>query len=41
MVEESDLFLCYVERPSGGAYTALQYAKRLGKDIINLATAEK
>ena len=38
MVEECDLFICYVERNSGGAYTALKYARKLGKKIINLAT---
>ncbi len=37
MVEECDLFVCYVERESGGAYTALKYARRLGKNIVNLA----
>ncbi len=37
MVEECDLLVCYVERESGGAYTALQYARKMGKEIINLA----
>ena len=37
MVERCDFFICYVNRESGGAYTALQYAKRLGKEICNLA----
>ena len=40
MVEQCDLLICYVERESGGAYTALKYAARLGKDIINLAANE-
>lgn len=40
MVEESDLFVCYVERTKGGAYTALEYARKLKKSIINLATRE-
>ena len=37
MVEQADLFICYVEREEGGAYTALKYAKKLEKNIINLA----
>ena len=31
MVEECDLFICYVERKNGGAYDALKYAHALGK----------
>ena len=30
----------YVEHKNGGAYTALKYARKLGKKIINLATDE-
>ena len=41
MVEQADLFLCYIERKNGGAYTALQYAKKLKKSIINLAQKER
>ena len=37
MVEQANLFVCYVEREIGGAYAALEYAKKLGKQIINLA----
>lgn len=37
MIERSDLIVCYVERENGGAYDALRYAERLGKQIINLA----
>ncbi|MBE6694131.1 MAG: hypothetical protein E7589_05140 [Ruminococcaceae bacterium] len=40
MVEQCDLFICYVEHKGGGAYTALQYAEKLGKKIINIATDE-
>ncbi len=36
MIEQSDLVIVYVERDKGGAYMALQYAKKLNKDIINL-----
>lgn len=31
MVEQADLFVCYVEREEGGAYAALKYAKNLTK----------
>ena len=37
MVEQADLIVCYVERQEGGAYTALKYAVKLGKQTINLA----
>lgn len=40
MVEQADLFICYVEREKGGAYAALQYAKKLEKKIRNLAEGE-
>lgn len=40
MVEQADLVVCYVERKSGGAYRALRYAEMLGKQVVNLATAE-
>jgi len=41
MVEQADLFICYVEREEGGAYTALKYAKKLEKEVINLADKEE
>ena len=37
MVEQTDLYVCYVEREKGGAYNALKYARMLGKQIVNLA----
>ena len=40
MVEQADLFVCFVEREEGGAYTAMKYAKKLEKQIINLAEKE-
>ncbi len=40
MIGECDLLICYIERESGGAYTAFKYAKKLGKKIINLADIE-
>ncbi len=36
MVDRSDLVICYVERPHGGAFQALEYAKRRGKVVINM-----
>lgn len=36
MIEQSDLIIVYVEREKGGAYTAMKYAKRSNKKIINL-----
>ena len=41
MVEQSDLVIVYVERDKGGAYTAMKYAKKRNKKIINLCTSEK
>ncbi len=40
MVEECELFVCYVEHEGGGAYSAMQYAAKLGKRIINLASSQ-
>ena len=36
MIEQSDLVLVYVERRKGGAYTAMKYAEKLNKKIVNL-----
>ena len=41
MVEQAELVICYIERESGGAYKAVQYAKKLEKEIINLADYEE
>lgn len=38
MIEQSDLIICYVSREYGGAYSAIKYAKRLNRRIINLAS---
>lgn len=38
MVEQADVLVCYVEREEGGAYEALKYAKKLEKQIINIAS---
>lgn len=40
MIERSNLVIVYVERDKGGAYTAMKYAKRLNKDIVNLYKKE-
>ena len=36
MVEQSDLVIVWVERNKGGAYAAMEYAKKLGKYVVNL-----
>lgn len=38
MVLHADIIVAYVNRHRGGAYSALTYAKRLKKEIFNLAT---
>ena len=38
MIDQSNLVIVYVERDKGGAYTAMKYAKKQNKDIINLYT---
>ena len=40
MIEKSDLVIVYAERDRGGAYSALQYAKKLNKDVIDLYIEE-
>ena len=37
MIDRSDLVVCFVERKSGGAFAALQYAQKQKKKVINLA----
>ena len=37
MVDRSDLVIFYVTHNSGGAYQTMQYAKSIGKTIINIA----
>ena len=37
MVDRSDLVVFFVERDKGGAYQTMQYAKKQGKEIINIA----
>ena len=40
MVERADLIVCCIDHESGGAYQAIQYAKKQNKKIINLALEE-
>lgn len=37
MVDRADLIVCYINHHNGGAYQTVQYAKRQGKVVINLA----
>ncbi len=37
MVDRANLIICCVEHDYGGAYTAIEYAKKQNKRIINLA----
>ena len=37
MIDNSDLLIVYVKDQSGGAYTALKYAKKKEVEIINIA----
>ena len=40
MVDRSDLIAFYIEHESGGAFRTMQYAKSIGKKIINLADSD-
>ena len=37
IVDRSDLVICCIQHKSGGAYQTVRYAKKQGKNIINLA----
>ena len=37
IVDRSDLIICYIESNNGGAYQTVQYAKKQGKKVRNLA----
>ena len=41
MVDRADLILCYIEREMGGAWQTVQYAKKQGKTVINIANLEE
>lgn len=36
MVDRSDLVVCCIQHPGGGADKAVQYARKLGCEIVNL-----
>lgn len=36
VIEQSDLVIFYVKRNKGGAYTAMKYAEKMNKRVINL-----
>ena len=38
MAEQADLVITYVQTPFGGACRAAEFARRLGKPVVNLAT---
>lgn len=40
MIEQSELVIVYVKHNRGGAYTAMSYAEKMGKTVINLCTDE-
>ena len=40
MIEHSDLVIVYVDRKKGGAYSAMCYAQRLNKRVVNLFEQE-
>ncbi len=40
MIEQSDLVIVYVARDMGGAYTAMKYAKKQNKEVVNICTKE-
>ena len=40
MIEHSELVLLYIHSSRGGAYTAMRYAQKLNKKIVNIYTAE-
>ena len=40
MVDRANLILCCIDHKSGGAYQAIRYAEKQGKEVINLADSE-
>ena len=40
MVARSDLVVCCIQHKSGGAYRTMQYAKKQGKQVRNLADCQ-
>ena len=40
MVDRSQLVVCWLEKESGGTFQTIRYAKKRGKDVLNLAVDE-
>ncbi len=40
MVDRAELVICFVEKNYGGAYKTIEYAKKQGREIINIAKEE-
>ena len=40
VAEICDLIICYIEREEGGAYSAVKYAKKLKKRVVNIGSDE-
>lgn len=40
MVDTADLIIAYIECEEGGAYSAVKYAKKLNKKVVNIGSAE-
>jgi len=40
MVDRSDLVVCCIQHKNGGAYSTMQYAKKQGKQVRNLADCQ-
>ena len=36
MADRADLIICAIERPGGGAYNAVCYAEKQGKEVLRL-----
>lgn len=41
MVDRANLVICYIEEKHGGAWRTIEYAYKTGKDVINIADANK
>lgn len=37
IIDRSDLVVCCIQHKNGGAYKSVQYAEKIGKEIVNLA----
>ena len=41
MVDRADLIICYIEHEKGGAWQMIDYARKQGKAVINLADEDE